>query len=235
MVVNKNALHDIVMNYIPTKKNINDAVAKKILPAPIFKGPVPTLGGSVIKIEKPQDNLVQPAGISQVIVSKESPKMINDSLLSNINIGQNIKNSRKKKHILPIEKSVVERLIEHKVKSDFAHNIISKSAHTSYKKSPRSNLRTNSRKYKNYMKSDIISAKKFEVEQNIHKNSFRSVLVKLDGGKNKRSSNKRRSSKKSKKSKKNSIQIKHTAPSYLRNDLERLLNDNDNIAFQRIR
>jgi hypothetical protein len=233
MVVNKNALHDIVMNYIPTKKNINDAGTKKILPAPIFKGPVPTLGGSVIKIEKPQDNLVQPEVISQVVVSKESPKMINDSLLSNINIEQNIKNSKKKKHILPIEKSVVERLIEHKVRSEFAHNILSKSGNSSSKKSPGSILRSNSRKYKNYMKSDIISPKKFDVEQNRH--SFRNVLVKLEGGKKKKSSNKRRSSRKSKKSKKNSIQIKHTAPSYLRNDLERLLNDNDNIAFQRIR
>ena len=43
MVVNKNALHDIVMTYIPTKKNTNELQAKKTLPPPIFKGPVPTL------------------------------------------------------------------------------------------------------------------------------------------------------------------------------------------------
>jgi hypothetical protein len=230
MVVNKNALHDIVMTYIPTKKNINESTSKKILPPPIFKGPVPTLNQSSVIVEKVGNSLIKPA-TTHVILTKESPKNTNQSLISNINLDQNIKKLRKKKHIEPLEKSTVERLIEHKEKSNFINNLVSKSEPNSRKKSPRSNIRINSKKHTTYMKKNIIDTKIFESEQN--NKSYRDVKIKLDSSrKNKKGGSRKKSSKKSKK---NSIKIKNTVPSNLRYDLERLLNDNDNIAFQRIR
>lgn len=232
MVVNKNALHDIVMTYIPTKKNINETQNKKIVPPPIFKGPIPTLHQTEKTISKIENNLVkQPSRI----ISKESPKITNQSLISNINIEQNIKKNKKKKHIEPIEKSTVERLIEHREKSNFIHNLVSKSEPNSRKLTPRSNQRINSRKQRNYMKKNIIDTKIYESNEQNNK-SFRDFKIKLDSSReNKKGGSKKKSKSKSKKSKTNSIKIKNSAPSNLRYDLERLLNDSDNIAFQRIR
>lgn len=231
MVVNKNALHDIVMTYIPTKKNMNEPQAKKIVPPPIFKGPVPTLQKNSVQISNvdAQTNF-EPIREVVKIIKEEGTKQSN-SLISNL--GENIKNSRKKKHINPIEKSVVERLIEHKTKTDFANNIISKSV-SRRKTSPKSPHKTSSRKQKSYMKSNIIATQLFDMEPTVHKNPFRDIQVKLDSRENKKGGSKRNSKKRSKKSKKSGINVRQTAPSYLRNDLERLLNDNDNIAFQRL-
>lgn len=238
MVVNKNALHDIVMTYIPTKKNLNEPQAKKIVPPPIFKGPVPTLQKNSAQNSRvePKANL-EPVREVVKIIKEEGTKQTN-SLISNLE--ENIKNSRKKKHINPIEKSVVERLIEHKTKTDFANNIISKSVSRNdsrRKTSPKSPRKTSSRKQKSYMKSSLIATQLFDMEPTVHKNPFRDIQVKLDSRENKKggSSHKRNSKKRSlKKSKKSGINVRQTAPSYLRNDLERLLNDNDSIAFQRL-
>ena len=235
MVVNKNALHDIVMSYIPTKKNINETQNKKIAPPAIFKGPIPTLHQTEKTISKIENNLVKQPSI---IISRESPKVGNQSLISTINVEQNIKKNKKKKHIEPLEKSTVERLIEHKEKSNFIHNLVSKSEPNSRKLTPRSNQRTNSRKQRNYMKKNIIDTKIYESNEQNNK-SFRDFKIKLDSSRqSKKGGSKKKNKSKSKsktKSKTNSIKIKNSAPSNLRYDLERLLNDSDNIAFQRIR
>ena len=242
MGVNKNALHEIVMTYIPTKKNSNETQPKKMMPTPtpaaIFKGPIPTLNKSSLVVEKVQNNLVK---TQPIILSKESPKITNHSLLSDINIEQNIKKIKKKKLIEPLHKSIVERFIEQKEKTNFIHNLISKSEPNSRKISPRSNMRINSRKQRNYMKKNIIDTKIFEPDQN--NKSFRDFTIKLDSSR-KRGGSKKKSSKKSKKgskkgskktSIKNSIKIKNNVPMHLRHDLERLLNDDDHIILQRIK
>lgn len=234
MVVNKNALHDIVMTYIPTKKNLNEPQTKKIVLPPIFKGPVPTLQKNSEQISNvnAQTNFEPVREVVKII--KEEETTHTGSLISNLD--KNIKKSRKKKHINPIEKSVVERLIEHKTKTDFANNIISKSVICNNRStSPKSSRKTSSKKQKSYMKSSLITTQHFDMEPTVHKNPFRDIQVKLDSRENKKGGSKRNSKKRSlKKSKKSGINVRQTAPSYLRNDLERLLNDNDSIAFQRL-
>lgn len=225
MVVNKNALHDIVMTYIPKKINTNEIVNKKLLPPPIFKGPVPTLHQNENKIMKTENNFVkQPS----MIISKESPIIQNQSIISNLNLEQNIKKIRKKKHIEPLQKSTVEQLIEHKEKSNFIHNLVTKSEPNSRKRCPRSNQRINSIKQRNYMNKNIIDTKIFEPEQN--NKSFRDFKIKLNTSRKKGGSKK----KSSKKSKKSNIKIKNNVPINLRKDLERLLDDGDNFILQRI-
>jgi len=225
MVVNKNALHDIVMTYIPTKKNNNEIVNKKLLPPPIFKGPIPTLNKSEKTITKIENNIVKKPSI---IISKESPIITNQSIISNLNLEQNIKKIRKKKHIDPLQKSTVERLIEHKEKSNFIRNLVSKSEPNSRKLTPRSNQRINSKKQRNYMNKNIIDTKIFESNEQNNK-YFRDVKIKLD------SSRKKGGGKKKSRSKKHSIKIKNSAPTNLRYDLEKLLNDEDQFILQRIK
>jgi len=229
MVVNKNALHDIVMTYIPTKKNNNQTAIKKTLPPPIFKGPVPTLTQNASP-KKIINVVKQPS----TIISKETLIAPKESILSNLNIEQNIKKIRKKKHIEPLEKSTVERLLEHKEKKNFIDNLLSKSEPNSRKISPRSNHRMNSRKQQNYMKKNIIDTKIYDSSEQPNK-YFRDVKIKLDSSR-KKGGSKKTSKKTKSKSKKNSIKIKKSVPTSLRYDLEKLLNDNyDNIALQRIR
>ena len=68
----------------------------------------------------------------------------------------------------------------------------------------------------------------------------KSLSPSADFIKKKSSSKKKKSSMKggkrsgSKKRSKSSIRIKHSAPSYLKYDIEKLLGKNDNIAFHRI-
>ena len=76
------------------------------------------------------------------------------------------------------------------------------------------------------------------IEQNITKNSYRSITIPIDstnksskknGGKKKTSKSKKRSSKK-----KSNIKIKSSAPNNLKNDIDNLIRSSKKMAFHRV-
>ena len=138
---------------------------------------------------------------------------------------ENIKISKKKKHI-SAAKTLIENLIDQKLKKSYINNVISKTKNTP---SPARNNRSRSsaaniKKYNQH----FLSTKMFDVEPKQTEKSFREVVFKIDGKKERRSRRKksRDGKKKSRdeKHKKNSnIKIKQTTPPNLRNDLEKII------------
>ena len=241
MVVNKNALHEVIMNYIPKKQ-----VEKSSIPPPIFKGPIPVLG-QPISAQSEQTSKVLTTNntpsisMEKVTVIKNELKPMNKIIEEEIKEqptivvkkgGSRKKKSTKKskKLVKSINKSTpLEQLLDKKEKHDFIDNILDKQSNKN------SNIRR-SRKSSNkkiYKKTDLIGIETFDVEPKIHKNPFHEVEVKLNRKSKKKSKNKKLSKKKNS-STKSSIRIKKTAPNYLKNDIDRLLSKNDNIAFHRI-
>jgi hypothetical protein len=144
---------------------------------------------------------------------------------------ENIKISKKKKQIIVSAKTLIENIIDQKLKKSYVNNIVSKTAPAQPVRS-RSNSNNNYRKYN----QQFLTTQVFDIEPKKTANSFRDVSFKIDGKKERRSRRKksRDGKKKSrdenkKKRKSSEIKIKKTTPPHLRNDLEKIL-DGVNIA-----
>ncbi len=168
---------------------------------------------------------------------KEEPKINNTKELVEKNDSlaevdrENIKISKKKKQIIVSAKTLIENMIDQKLKKSYVNNIVSKTAPAQPVRS-RSNSNTNYRKYN----QQFLTTQVFDIEPKKNENSFHDVSFKIDGKKERRSrkkksrDGKKRSREENKKKKKSSeIKLKKTTPPHLRNDLEKIL-DGVNIA-----
>jgi len=144
---------------------------------------------------------------------------------------ENIKISKKKKQIVAATKTLIENIIDQKLKKSYVNNIVSKTAPAQPVRS-RSNSNNNYRKYN----QQFLTTQVFDIEPKKTANSFHDVSFKLDGKKERRSrrkksrNGKKKSQEDNQKMKKSSeMKLKKTTPPNLRNDLEKIL-DGVNIA-----
>ena len=235
---NKSDLHDVVMNYIPVRKTL------EVLP-PVLKTPLPKLGSDSLTTFETKRTIMpaEKVKIEKVEIKKkyvepaESPK-------------KKIKRSKRRSIKSEGKETLLQKMMEVSQREELKQSIKKTPLNRSTKKSCK----------RDYKQGGFIGLEMFDVEPRVHKEPFRKLTVKDEpessveqtksksrksfshskntkkGGSrsNKNKSDKKNKSKNSKK-RKSSIKVKNTAPSYLRYDLERLLNDNyDNIAFHRI-
>jgi hypothetical protein len=143
---------------------------------------------------------------------------------------ENIKSLKKKKQI-SATKTLIENIIDQKLRKSYINNIISKTNTVqSQLNKPSNAVQNRSRNLNNLRKYNqhFLTTKMFDVEPPKTEKSFRDVVFKIDGKERKHSRrrNKSRNGKKSrdKKQKNNStIKIKQSAPVHLRNDLEKII------------
>lgn len=169
---------------------------------------------------------------------REEPKINNTKELVEKNDSlaevdrENIKISKKKKQIIVSAKTLIENMIDQKLKKSYVSNIVSKTAPPAQPVRSRSNSNNNYRKYN----QQFLTTQVFDIEPKKTANSFRDVSFKIDGKKERRSrrrksrDGKKKSRDENKKKRKSSeIKLKKTTPPHLRNDLEKIL-DGVNIA-----
>ena len=171
---------------------------------------------------------------------REKPKINNTKELVEKNDSlaevdrENIKISKKKKQIVVSAKTLIENMIDQKLKKSYVNNIVSKMAPTQNPVRSRSNSNNNYRKYN----QQFLTTQVFDIEPKKTANSFRDVSFKIDGKKERRSRRKksrdgkkksREENKKKRKSSESEIKLKKITPPHLRNDLEKIL-DGVNIA-----
>jgi len=156
------------------------------------------------------------------------------------------KSKNKKNNYNQDKESLIQRLMDNANREQLKENII--------RKTPMNRSNKVSRK-KDYKQGGFIGLEMFDVEPKAHTKPFREVSVEdssretkkksrkskskksfkmcnKSGGKKRKNSSKKTNSSKKRKS---TIKVKNSTPSYLRYDLERLLDNNyDNIAFYRI-
>lgn len=250
-------MHDIVMSYIPKK---NGGGINLNAPAPIFKGSIPTLKPqsagnraspkkktpvAVAPPSKPETKVqfeqkatvekIEPVKKTEPVQEEPKINITKEHVEKNDSLAEvdreNIKISKKKKQIIISAKTLIENLIDQKLKKSYVSNIVSKTAPAHPVRS-RSNSNNNYRKYN----QQFLTTQVFDIEPKKTANSFRDVSFKIDGKKERRSrrkkshDGKKKSRDENKKKRKSSeIKIKKTTPPHLRNDLEKIL-DGVNIA-----
>jgi len=254
-------MHDIVMSFIPKKNGGGPApIFKGSVPtlkpqipgggsltkpsslkttssnekAPVLKSGI---GGPSVRFEK-QPTVVEKLD-SNPNKQQQAPQTITDNTKEPVEkndsldtiADENIKVSKKKKNI-SATKTLIENLIDQKLKKSYINNIISKTntqpssaKHNSSAVINRS--RSSSANIKKY-NQHFLSTKMFDVEPKQTEKSFREVAFKIDGKKERRSRRKKsrdgkKKSRDEKHKKKSNIKIKQSTPPNLRNDLEKII------------
>lgn len=228
MVANKNALHEVIMNYIPTKKKMDTPIQP---PPAIFKGPIPVLGQPAsVQSDSITTKPIVSTSTPSISMSKEKVTIIKKDS-SNVTQDQNVvkkplepvveeatqeagsksRSSKNKKSVKrnrggSSKKRNVKALngpsvLEQILAKKEKHDFIDKIIEKNGGSSRQKSRSRVQSKRKDYKKGDFIGIESFDVEPKIHKNPFRDVEVKIKGsGKNSKKKSKSNSKKKSKKS-----------------------------------